>query len=175
MNFLALRAFLAAFLIGSSMLSGVAETPSRKIPPAWYRGLNLSAPVNPRFEPLQIVGIECEDGTHVVGEFVYIYRKEGDANTPPLTINGSRKPDGTFWPKVAAYTSNEINSQWTTIGEPLTPGESISLVVTSKEEKQQFYVDLDVFRPMIGKMKYGKVILETGDSTIFEIEDLSPP
>lgn len=141
---------------------------------SWYRKLNLSASVNPRVEPFEIVGIESEDGIHLVGEFVYMNYKEGDKFPPSRTIGGSKKTDGTFWPCVVAQTSNAIDSQWTMIGNPPTPGEAVSLVVTSKQ-KQRFYVNLDMFRPMIGKMKYGKITLETGDSAIFEIDDLLPP
>ncbi|MEY2489600.1 MAG: hypothetical protein QOC70_1542, partial [Verrucomicrobiota bacterium] len=42
-------------------------------------------------------------------------------------------------------------------------------------EQERFYVNLDIFRPMIGKMRCGRVVLKTGDSAIFGLDDLLPP
>lgn len=142
---------------------------------SWYRVLNLSAPVNPRVEPFEIIGVGSEDGKHLVGEFFFVNYKEGQQSPPPVTINGSRKADGTFWPRIVAQVANEIDSEWTTIQSSPTPGNTVATVVTTQQEKQRFYVNLDIFRPMIGKMKYGKVVLETGDAANFFIKDLLPP
>ncbi|HYJ05474.1 MAG TPA: hypothetical protein VEX43_10090 [Chthoniobacterales bacterium] len=158
---------------GVSLSRGGPAEP--EVDASWYRVLNLSAPVNPRFEPFEITGIGSAEGNHLVGEFRFFNYKEGDKSPPTVTIKGSRKSDGTFWPQVEAQVANEIDSQWRTIGNPPTPGEITSLIIASKPAKEEFYVDLDIFRPMIGKVKYGKVILETGDSAIFEINDLLPP
>jgi hypothetical protein len=167
------KSILALLLMWLCVQSEDADSADRGR--SWHRVLNLSAPVNPRVEPFQIVGIGSEDGNHLVGEFLFFNYKEGEKFPPPVTIQGSRKADGTFWPRVVAQVTTEINSPWTTIQTPPPVGEATSLVVTPKQEKQRFYVDLDIFCPMIGKMECGKIVLETGDAALFEIKDLLPP
>jgi len=152
-----------------------AEVECEQPYPAWSRGLNLSAPVNARFEPFEIRRIASEEGDHLVGEFWFFNYIEGNHAPPDVTIKGTRKHDGTFWPEALAQVSSERNGPWTTLGSPLTPGEIASLTVAGKAEQERFYVNLDIFRPMIGKMTYGRVILKTGDSALFGLEDLLPP
>jgi len=173
MSTLRWKRLLTASLAWACTQLAIADTPDGR--QSWYRVLNLSAPVNPSVEAFEIVGIGSEDGKHLVGQFLFFNYKEGEKFPAPITLKGSKKADGTFWPRVIAQVTNDLQSQWTTIQSPSIPGEAISLVVTSKQEKQRFYVDLDVFRPVIGKMKYGRIVLETGDSANLFIDDLLPP
>jgi hypothetical protein len=141
----------------------------------WYRALNVSAPVNPHFEPFEIVGIGSEPGNHLVAKFWYFNYKEGDKSPPAVIIGGSRKSDGTFWPHVTAQVGSDPKGPWTTIGKPTTPGEAASLSIVSKPGEERFYVDMDIFRPLIGNVKYGRVVLESGEAAFFGLEILLPP
>jgi hypothetical protein len=139
--------------------------------PAWYRGLHLSAP----FEPFDVVGIGSETGNHLVATFYYFNYREGEKSPAAVTIHGSKRSDGTFWPIVTAQVANDRNGPWTTIGKPPTPGEGTCLSVVSKPEEERFHAQMDIFRPLIGKMKYGRVVLETGAAAFFALEILLPP
>lgn len=144
--------------------------------PVWYRALNLSVPSNPRFEAFEIVGVGSEPGNHIFGRFFYFNYKPEEKSPPPVTISGSRKKtDGTFWPRVTAQVAKDAKGPWTTIRVPPAPGEATSLSVVSKPDEERFYVNLDIFRPMIGKMDYGRVVLETGEVAAFGLDNLLPP
>jgi hypothetical protein len=157
------------------MSSDPSGTTERDPDPAWYRALNLSVPVNPKFEPFAITATKSEQGNHVVGEFDYFNYKADDKSPPPVTIKGSKKSDGTFWPVVSAEVGDNPTGPWTTIGRPPTPERPASLSITTKPKEERFYVNMDLFLPLIGKVKFGRVVLETGEAAVFGLEVLVPP
>jgi hypothetical protein len=128
------------------------------------------------FQPFKITGIESsEEGDHVIGKFSFVNYKEGEKPPAPVMINGGKKSDNTFWPDVVAQVADD-DDNWKAIGKPSTSGTiTVSLMVPAKVDPERFYVNLDIFRPIIGKKKYGRIVLETGDSAIFELNDLLPP
>jgi len=141
----------------------------------WFRALNLSAPVNPRFEPLEISGVGTHTGEHIYGTFRYRYRPTADVHSDAILLKGARDIEGTFWPHVVAQVANDLQSSWQIIGNPTIPTAVAVLKVVPESKSETLYVNLDIFRPMIGKMKLGKVVLETGESAIFALDDLLPP
>jgi hypothetical protein len=147
-------------------------------PPAasagWVRNF-LGVPVG-AFQPFEITGVESsEEGDHVIGKFSFVNYKAGEKPPAPVMIRGGKKPDNSFWPDAVAQVGDD-NGNWIAIGKPSTSGTiTVSLEVSAKADPERFYVNLDIFRPIIGKKKYGRVVLETGDSAIFELNDLLPP
>src|SRR2546421_12218977 len=99
--------------IMAACFATLAGSTEHDVDPAWYRALNMSAPVNPHFEPFEIVGIGSEPGNHLVAKFYYCNYKQGDKSPPAVSIRGSKKSDGTFWPHVTAQVSNNANGPWT--------------------------------------------------------------
>ena len=162
-------------LVSIGILIRFSASAEQDANPAWYRGLHLSAPANPHFEPFEIVGIGTEPGNHLVAKFFYFNYKEGNKSPAPVTIVGSKRSDGTFWPRVTAQVGSDPHGPWTAIGKPPTPGEAASLSIVSKPDEERFYVDMDIFRPLIGRMKYGRVVLESGEAALFGLELLLPP
>lgn len=169
-----MRIIIVSFILLVLLVSPAAST-EPELDHAWVRELNLSAAVGGHFEPFEIVGIWTDRGNHLFGRFVFYNYKDGKSTPPVVTVQGTRKADGTFWPHVSAQVTSDTRTQWKTIGSPSTPGETAVLYIAQKPEREQFYVNLDIFRPLIGKMKYGRVRLKTAESAVFALDDLLPP
>jgi hypothetical protein len=96
-----------------------------------------------------------------------------------------RKPS--FYPHASVLVSNELDRGWETIGlSPITSGGTdkvISLAPdavrlhwsVSARRISQCEIELDDFRPLIGKFKYGRVVLDGGGSSqVIALIDLLP-
>ena len=49
------------------------------------------------------------------------------------------------------------------------------MTIEAIQVSKNLMVDLDAFRPMIGKFKYGRIALKTGEAVVFKLEKLLPP
>jgi len=119
---------------------------------------------NPRF---LLANLACIDD-RLKGSFIFYNESIG-----PVTLQGTKTDDGRFWPVVRLQVADAENGQWTTLG-PEVKGSSITLVVAPKS-RVKLLVMMDRFRPYIGSLKLGKVILDNGEATCFELSNLLPP
>jgi hypothetical protein len=95
---------------------------------------------------------------------------EGNA---PLTLHGTKDSDGDFSP----FVSYEIATKGTTEWKEIAKFESknpVAIEIGSSNPRMGLHVDMDPFRPHIGKSHWGRVVLENGQATIFSLEDLLP-
>jgi hypothetical protein len=158
---------IVAIVIGTSVESSRAN--------GWTRGLPIGeVGADERKAPESFV-LEVwsgDDDGHVYGLCMYFNGK-----SVPSTIEGIETSDGDFYPQVSFQVAdNEQGSQWKTIEASISrPGKSTKLTVAPKSASKALKVDLDVFRPYIGKGKYGRLLLKTGESAVFQIDDLQPP
>jgi hypothetical protein len=122
------------------------------------------------FEPF-VLNVWSGDGPHVYGLCAY-----HNAKPTPITIEGRETPNGHFYPDVVNQVSNVKDGKWQTL-EALTkiPGKPTILAVEARGTSKTLRVDLDVFIPLIGKMKYGRLLLKSGESAVFQLDDLQPP
>lgn len=115
---------------------------------------------------------------HLVGEFEVL-----NTTSSPETINGTKTRDGKFWASVEAQITNGATPsewKWRQIGRPPTSGEPYKLVVDplkadSRSHEKSLFVDMDIFKPFIGKATYGRIVLPNGRWSMFELKDLLPP
>lgn len=121
------------------------------------------------FETLELINVGGVDD-HVYGLCVFY-------NIKPrlVALNGTKSSDGEFYPYVVLQVANNERGKWQTVEAPSNPGKISTLTVEAKRPSKSLMVNLDVFRPMIGKYKYGKITLKTGQSTVFKLEKLLPP
>lgn len=121
------------------------------------------------FKPFELVLVSGEEN-HVYGLCVFV-------NTRPAlaAIHGTETPDGEFYPTVLLQVAKREHGKWQTVDSPSTPGKISTLTVEAKRPSKSLRVNLDVFLSMIGKFKYGKIALKTGESAVFKLEKLLPP
>jgi hypothetical protein len=114
---------------------------------------------------------------HLVGEFEVL-----NTTSSPETINGTKTADKKFWPNVEAQITNGATPsewKWRNIGQPPTWEKPSKLIVDpvnadSTSPEKSVYVDMDIFKPFIGKATYGRIVLPNGRWSMFELKDLLP-
>jgi hypothetical protein len=119
--------------------------------------------------PFKIKAVGAEDD-HLIGSAIYREKME----QAPLKVDGTETTDGRFWPRVVAEVSNDINGEWKKLDQPANSEKPAAFSLKSYQANVMLYVHLDVFRPLIGKMRYGRVLLENGEAAVFELKDLPP-
>jgi hypothetical protein len=118
------------------------------------------------------IGTESD---HLIGTCFYMNSTKGNQARQSVSIVGIQTADGNFWPTVLLQVANEVTGRWHTIEQPSIRGHSVILTVQSNSTSKVLNVDLEAFRPMIGKFRYGRVTLKRGEGAILKLEDLLPP
>ncbi len=137
----------------------------------WTREINggMKSAMDFSYQPfvLMVVGGQ-DDNIHGLCTF-YNYERV------PFVIKGMKKADGEFYPYVTMQVANEAARGWKTIGRFLNGTRTVTITVEPKGVSKTLMVDLDAFRPLIGRFRYGRIVLKTGESSEFELKNLSPP
>jgi hypothetical protein len=108
---------------------------------------------------------------HLVGRATYRFI----AHDYFVKIDGVQTLDGRFWPRVTLETANTTDSEWHRLEQSTVSGLAASPIFKSDEANPALYFNFDGFRPLIGKVKYGRVILPgNGFNTFFELSELLP-
>lgn len=117
--------------------------------------------------PLNLISVSLEDH-RLIGIFPYGLNLEMAAPAASLAENRNS------WPTVTAQVSNDDQNGWENIGESSKP-DQLYKPVAPPRSADFLHVDLQIFGPFIGRFRYGRIVLENGDSAIFELVNLVPP
>jgi hypothetical protein len=121
------------------------------------------------FKPFELVLVSGGDD-HVFGLCVFVNARPG-----LIVIDGTETAEGEFYPYAVLEVANDRQGQWQTVGPAPNPGKKSTLPVEARRPSKNLVVDLDLFRPLIRKSKYGRIPLTTGESAVFNLEKLLPP
>lgn len=122
--------------------------------------------------PLQpfVLNVWGSDGTSVNGWCRY-YNAKSDA----FEVDGQETSSGEFYPDVIYQVSNG-DGDWETLAVPIVKrGKRITIIVEPRGTSRPLRVNLDMFVPLIGKAKYGSLVLKMGERAVFRIDELQPP
>lgn len=121
------------------------------------------------FEPF-VLNVWGSDGSNVSGWCRYY-----NAKSAAFEIDGEETSSGEFYPDVIYQVSNG-DGDWETLEVPIiNRGKRITIVVESGATSRPLRVNLDMFVPLIGKAKYGSLVLKMGERAAFRIDELQPP
>lgn len=120
--------------------------------------------------PFAILTITSIDG-HITAGCGYQYRDGERA----LVFRGTKHSGNEFSPLVNYEVATEGLDSWKTVGKSLEAKNPEMLTFSVTNSRGLFDIDLDPFRSSIGKYRWGRVVLENGDSAIIEIDNLLPP
>lgn len=110
----------------------------------------------------------------------------------PVVVEGREvdekgQPEADFYPELSLQVSNDARSEWKTIGTSPSPdrGKGISISMSPhgamegmirSEANRSCFVEMNLFRPYIGKFAYGRLLAKNGaQSQIFALDDLLRP
>jgi hypothetical protein len=94
--------------------------------------------------------------------------------TDPVVLHGNRSVDGNFWPKVTCEVATEGKAKWKRLEASVEHDAPESVTVSPDYPVTTLWVDMEPFRKTIGMFRYGRLVLENGETAVFAIEDLLP-
>lgn len=109
-----------------------------------------------------------QHGLHTTGICIYHLPEDRPSNI----IEGTKTDNGEFWPDVTCQVKNEETGRWETVSSPLDYGHRSKIEVSPGDIKPDLRVSLDVFLPLVGKYKKGRILLRSGEAADFDLFEL---
>jgi hypothetical protein len=116
---------------------------------------------NPRLE----LGDLSQGPEHLVGMFELI--RNSKETVPRLVLKGHLNKRGEFTANVSLEVSDQENGNWKVIESSFSDKIDVTLTGALNIDTLYVYVQLDAFQPYIGKFKFCRVVLQTGESEVF--------
>lgn len=112
---------------------------------------------------------DSDHGLSASGWYRYVEGRD------PVTLRGKNGPEGNFQPIVTYEVATEGKVKWKTIDADCKqqPG-SDSITVDPEHPGTAVSISMEPFRRSIGVYRYGRLVLENGDATVFELDNLLP-
>lgn len=111
--------------------------------------------------------LECDGVSqgreHLIGEFVLTRQRDGT----PLAIQGRFNKMGEFIPNVLLEVSDRDDGNWKSIESSLSDKVDVTLTAAPHIEHLFTRIQLDAFQSYIGKFRFCRVALQTGESDVF--------
>lgn len=89
-------------------------------------------------------------------------------------LHGVKSAQTDLSPFVTYELAGEDKTNWRAIGKFFTSANSASVEVSAANPSALLTVDMEPFRPSIGRVRWGRIVLETGEAAIFAIDNLLP-
>jgi hypothetical protein len=158
---------LLAAAIVTSALAG-PEQKSR----FWSKGWSYH-PIDPDWSEHRALmnSLTCH-GDELYGDIMFTNVVDNGKVPPPVTIRGSQMPDGSFWPFIELQVGPDSKGPWKTIASIHRDGTELSLTVPASITVAGLRADLRPFLPFIDSMRWGRVVLQTGDASVVELKEL---
>jgi hypothetical protein len=120
------------------------------------------------------IGFVTEESGELVSYWTLANVQTGTYKPGKLVIEG-RWRHGFFWPTITSQVDDQYAGPWRTI--PGRPGKkrTAKLILERGQIMTELRVSLEPFRKYIGEKKVGRIVLTSGDSGVFELNDLIPP
>ena len=166
------RLATVVFLIGALYFIPDVHAEGQRL---WSRGFS-SEPANSvdRAREFVLFSID-QDELHLIGTWSYTNGTVGSKTPPRVVIEGTKTADGIFWPEVRLEVRKTRNAKWKRIATSRNEGQRASMIIEPNAINFDLTVNLDAFKPMLGKYESGRIVLNTGRTSEFELKDLLPP
>lgn len=91
------------------------------------------------------------------------------------TVGGTKTVDGQLWLSAIGQVATDYTGVWMTVGKCTGRGEASKITLRADDLEAKWLLDLNPFRPWVGKYRYGRAVLENDVSAVFELKDILPP
>jgi hypothetical protein len=115
-----------------------------------------------------------QDKRHLVGRFTFENVSGSRAKATDATVEGVDREEDQFWPVVRCEVQRARGAPWEAIGESSVEGSRKRLAIKADSPPVELRVTLDIFKPFIGKYESGRIVLTSGDTSQFELKELTP-
>lgn len=111
-----------------------------------------------------------QEAVHLVGLLALSKDSSGGAG---LVVEGHLDKAGTFVANASLEVSNDETKNWESIESSLSNTIELTLTASRKVSSVGIPVRLDAFEPYIGKYRFGRVVLQTGEAAVFSLLELT--
>ncbi len=158
-------------LIGALCVSSSTYAEGQRV---WSRIIS-SEPAKSIDRAREFVLFSVDQGElNLVGTWSYTNGAIGNEPPPPIVIEGTKTPDGSFWPDVRLEVRKARKGNWKKIATSPSHGERATVTIGPNATNFDLTVNLDAFKPLLHNYKSGRIVLNTGRTSEFELEDLLP-
>jgi hypothetical protein len=158
---------LLLVMLGGQITCFAQSVPCEDGKRLWGRSIIGEAIPDGKDRRLELTDIS-QESVHLVGMFAL--SQQGNASAPsPLLIQGRLDRAGLFTANVALEVRNEETEEWKSIQTSLTNKIEATLTAAPGIPSICILVQLDAFQPYIGKYRFGRLTLQTGETTLFSL------
>jgi hypothetical protein len=157
-------------LIVSQIVCLAADKPAQNEKREWDRSYMLIPVPDGKDRGIEFLSIG-QGPLHLVGRLVLERRIKG--TLPQLVIQGHLNRAGEFAPNVSLEVSDREDGNWKRIESSFSDTVDVTLTGAPHINKLFFDVQLDAFQPYIGKFKFCRIALQTGESNVFPMHWLT--
>lgn len=119
------------------------------------------------------LGFVRQEEVHLIGIVDLNHLSVNGRPAKPLVIPGHRGDDGMFWPNVSLQVSKESGKDWRTVESSVIKIPTFTLSVAADAGPISMKVVLDSFQRLTSEYKFGRIVLQTGEATVFPLSLLS--
>jgi hypothetical protein len=142
-------------------------------PKTWSSGLFWEGKAGKDGKRLELMKVD-QDEVHLSGTLsLYQVLSPGQKGSP-LVIYGHQGFDGLFAPNVSLQVRNG-EGEWQTVESSFAEPPTATLTIAPGAELIGVRLVLDAFHPLIGKFRFGRITLQTGESMQFPLSILLGP
>ena len=124
--------------------------------------------------PSMYLGFVSQKESDLVGIFTFENISGSRETAHRATLTGVAIEPDEFWPKVRYEAQKEAGGRWEVIGQSSLSGHSKRLAIEVGAPPVHLWVSLKLLQPLIGKYKFGRIVLDSGDVSEFNLNDLAP-
>jgi hypothetical protein len=153
---------ILVLLSASQFLCSAQDNPGENPKRTWYRSHIAEVRPDGKDTRLEFMSVS-QDAEHLTCSFLVIRQREG----AELAIQGRLDKFGDFTASVSLEVGNEEDGKWKQIESSFSEKIDVRLIAAPHLGHLVTRIQMDAFQPYIGKFRFGRVTLQTGESDVF--------
>jgi hypothetical protein len=149
-------------LIVSQFLCAAQDNPQEDSRRTWYRSRIAEVRPDGKDTRLQWASIS-QESEHLICSFLLVRQREG----AELVVQGHLNKFGEFAANVSLDVSDQEDGNWKQIESSFSEKIDVKLVAAPHVGHLLTQIQMDAFQPYIGKVRFGRVNLQSGESEVF--------
>jgi hypothetical protein len=99
-----------------------------------------------------------------------------EGNEPPIVVEGYQAEKGAFWANAELQILEQGTGKWLAVGSAKNGANSIlKISIYPGMTVYGLRVKLDCLKPLLEKHTLGRAVLKTGETAVFQLDDLTAP
>jgi hypothetical protein len=164
---------IGAVVLGAMVESFASDEKKSEDSDSWGWGHSIIFEHLPTNGPVLELNSVEQEAIGFFGDLGLSQRGTDVKKRPALIVRGHPARDGTFRPNMEFAVSNDGKNGWVVIESSFSDDPFATLTLDAVNKQIQFHIELDAFKPMIGKYKFGRIKLQSGESTVFPLRELT--